>query len=229
MPAPAMITSTFVILTELFRHYSRCERIASETRTVNGETRVRLKTDLNLAVLNLLSGHRNLNQIAVATRLAHPAVAKLGEPRKNSAVICGIVGKDLFGNDLTVDDDLEICGEFDKKRTYAEKKNLFSQDKVVSVLLYANENYKQKCLLYDASASVGFDYAYISKLFKKSIGITYNQYVNYLRIQESKKLLKTTGKTITEIALESGFLSLRVFNRKFSEIEGTTPSVYRNQ
>lgn len=123
----------------------------------------------------------------------------------------------------------EICGEFDKERTYAEKKNLFSQDKVVSVLLYVNENYKQKCLLYDASASVGFDYAYISKLFKKSIGITYNQYVNYLRIQESKKLLKTTGKTITEIALECGFLSLRVFNRKFSEIEGTTPSVYRNQ
>ena len=123
----------------------------------------------------------------------------------------------------------EICGEFDKERTYTERKNLFSQDKVVSVLLYVNENYKQKCLLYDASASVGFDYAYISKLFKKSIGITYNQYVNYLRIQESKKLLQTTKKTITEIASECGFLSLRVFNRKFSEMEGTTPSAYRNQ
>ena len=123
----------------------------------------------------------------------------------------------------------EICGEFDRGRKYAEKRNLFSQDKVVSVLLYVNENYKQKCLLYDAAASVGFDYAYISKLFKKSIGITYNQYVNYLRIQESKKLLKTTEKAITEIALECGFLSLRVFNRKFSEIEGMTPSAYRNQ
>ena len=123
----------------------------------------------------------------------------------------------------------EICGEFDKGRTYVEKKNLISQDKVVSVLQYANENYKQKCLLYDASASVGFDYAYISKLFKKSVGITYNQYVNYLRIQESKKLLKTTEKAITEIALECGFLSLRVFNRKFLEIERTTPSAYRNQ
>jgi len=123
----------------------------------------------------------------------------------------------------------EICGEFDKGRTYTEKKNLFLQDKVVSVLLYVNENYKQKCLLYDASTSVGFDYAYISKLFKKTIGITYNQYVNYLRIQESKKLLKNTEKTITEIASECGFLSLRAFNRKFSEMVGTTPSAYRNQ
>ena len=123
----------------------------------------------------------------------------------------------------------EICGEFDRGRTYAEKKNYFSQDEVVSLLLYVNENYKQKCLLYDAAVSVGFDYAYISKLFKKSIGITFNQYVNYLRVQESKKLLQTTEKAITEIALECGFLSLRVFNRKFMEIEGTTPSAYRKQ
>lgn len=123
----------------------------------------------------------------------------------------------------------DICGQFEKGREYTERKNLFSQDKVISILLYVNAHYKQKCLLYDASASVGFDYAYISKLFKKSIGITYNQYVNYLRIQESKKLLQTTKKTITEIASECGFLSLRVFNRKFSEMEGTTPSAYRNQ
>jgi len=123
----------------------------------------------------------------------------------------------------------EICGEFDKKRTYVNNKNLFLQDKIVSLLLYANENYKKKCLLYDASEYVGFDYAYISKCFKKSIGMTYNQYVNYLRIQESKKLLQTTEKTITEIALECGFLSLRVFSRKFLEIEGMTPSAYRSK
>lgn len=120
-----------------------------------------------------------------------------------------------------------ICGEFDKGRKYTEKKNLFSQNKIIEILLYVNENYKQKCLLSDASKTVGFDYAYISKLFKKSIGLTYNQYVNYLRIQQSKKLLKSTDKTITEIAFECGFSCLRVFNRKFSEIVGTAPSDYR--
>lgn len=123
----------------------------------------------------------------------------------------------------------DICGQFDKERKYIENKNLFSHDKVLSILQYANENYKQKCLLCDAAMSAGVDYAYISKLFKKSVGISYNQYVNYLRIQECKNLLKSTEKTITEIAFECGFFSLRAFNRKFSEIEGRTPSAYRNQ
>jgi len=123
----------------------------------------------------------------------------------------------------------DICGQFETGRKYTERETLFSQDKVVSILLYVNAHYKQKCLLSDAAAAVGVDYAYISKLFKKSIGVSYNQYVNYLRVQESKRLLRSTEDTITEIAFECGFFSLRVFNRKFSEIEGMTPSAYRNQ
>jgi len=123
----------------------------------------------------------------------------------------------------------DICGQFDHGREYIERKNLFSQDKVVSILLYVTEHYKQKCTLSEAAAAVGVDYAYISKLFKKSIGVSYNQYVNYLRIQESKKLLMSTDKPITEIAFACGFFSLRVFNRKFSEVTGTTPSAYRNR
>jgi len=123
----------------------------------------------------------------------------------------------------------DICGQFENRGEYTERENLFSQDKVVSILLYVNEHYKQKCLLRDAASAAGVDYAYISKLFKKSIGISYNRYVNYLRIQESKRLLKSTEKSVTEIAYECGFCSLRVFNRKFSEIEKMNPSAYRNQ
>lgn len=123
----------------------------------------------------------------------------------------------------------DICGQFERGRAYIERENLFCQDKIVPILLYANENYKHKCLLRDATLSIGFDYAYISKLFKKIIGVTYNQYVNYLRIQQSKELLKFTDKTITEIAFECGFSSLRSFNRKFLEITEITPSDYRNQ
>ena len=123
----------------------------------------------------------------------------------------------------------DICGQFENGREYTERENLFSQDKVVSILLYVNAHYKQKCPLSDAAAAAGVDYAYISKLFKKSIGVSYNRYVNYLRIQESKRLLKSTEESITEIAYESGFFSLRVFNRKFSETEGMTPSAYSTQ
>ena len=39
----------------------------------------------------------------------------------------------------------EICGQFERGRTYTENKNSFSQDKVIAILLYANENFRQKC------------------------------------------------------------------------------------
>ena len=45
----------------------------------------------------------------------------------------------------------------------------------------------------------------------------------------SNPSISNDKKTITENASECGFLSSRVFNRKFSEMEGTTPSAYRNQ
>ena len=121
-----------------------------------------------------------------------------------------------------------ICGEFEKGRKYVERRGQHFSEVLTSILLYANENFRGKCLLRDATATVGYDYAYISKLFKRSVGMTFNQYVNLLRIQKSHTLLCSTRKNITEIAYECGFSSLRAYNRKFLEVSGITPSHYRN-
>ena len=120
-----------------------------------------------------------------------------------------------------------ICGEFEKGREYIERKRAAFGEGLLSILMYANEHFCGKCLLRDAALSAQYDYAYISKLFKKSMGMTFNQYVNLLRIQKSQHLLRTTTKSVIEIALECGFSSLRSFNRRFLEAQGTTPSDYR--
>ena len=58
----------------------------------------------------------------------------------------------------------------------------------------------------------------------------FNDYVNYHRIQEAKKLLTTTHAekyTISSIAFDIGFSSLSSFNAAFKKFEGTTPSSYK--
>lgn len=58
----------------------------------------------------------------------------------------------------------------------------------------------------------------------------FNDYINFYRIQEAKKLLRTTEKdkfTISSIAFDMGFSSLSSFNSAFKKIEGTTPSAFR--
>ncbi len=120
-----------------------------------------------------------------------------------------------------------ICGQFEKNREYIELGSSPDNDVFFAILLYINENFRKSCLLKDAAYKIKYDYAYISKLFKRRAGITFNQYVNLLRIRESQHLLLTTQKNIEEIKFECGYTSSRTFNRKFYEITGTTPSNYR--
>ena len=58
----------------------------------------------------------------------------------------------------------------------------------------------------------------------------FNDFINYYRIQDAKKLLLDVNSknfTISSIAFDTGFSSLSSFNSAFKKFEGTTPSSYR--
>ncbi|MBQ9806985.1 MAG: helix-turn-helix transcriptional regulator [Clostridia bacterium] len=122
-----------------------------------------------------------------------------------------------------------ICGEFEKGRKYVKESNKNENKLLVALLLFAEKNFCNSCLLRDAAFDLGYDYAYISKFFKRRVGISFRQYINNLRIIESKQLLRADTKSIQEIADTCGFSSLRTFDREFRDQTGTTPSDYRNK
>lgn len=120
-----------------------------------------------------------------------------------------------------------LCGAFEAQgRTYS-KENKMKNDLLRRLLIYAEENFRSGCLLRDAAASVGYDYAYISKQFKQKVGISFRQYVNLLRVNESKRLLQRTDKSIGQIMADCGFDSLRTFDRVFAAEIGCSPCAYR--
>ncbi|WP_435625710.1 helix-turn-helix domain-containing protein [Flagellimonas sp.] len=60
----------------------------------------------------------------------------------------------------------------------------------------------------------------------------FNDYINFYRIQDSKKMLGNIEKdkyTISSIAFDVGFSSLSSFNSAFKKFEGTTPSSFRKK
>ena len=122
-----------------------------------------------------------------------------------------------------------ICGNFEKGREYIEDKNKNENNLLVDLLFYAEKNFRNRCLLRDAAAYIGYDYAYISKFFRRKVGISFRQYVNNLRIAESKLLLRTSAKSIENISEECGFSSLRAFDREFRNQTGITPSDYKKR
>ena len=120
-----------------------------------------------------------------------------------------------------------ICGEFEKGRKYVTPSGKNEDRLLVALLLFADKNFCNSCLLRDASVEIGYDYAYVSKFFRRKVGIPFRQYVNNLRIIESKRLLRAGNKSIEEIAEACGFSSLRTFDREFLKQLGCTPSKYR--
>lgn len=122
-----------------------------------------------------------------------------------------------------------ICGEFEKGRTYLAQTENKSHQLLISLLLFADKNFTKPCRLHDAVASIGYDYAYASKYFKRKVGLSFKRYVNNLRIIESKYLLSTAAMSMEEIGEACGFSSLRSFDREFRAQMGETPSEYRKR
>jgi len=70
--------------------------------------------------------------------------------------------------------------------------------------------------------------SYVSRTINTGLGMSFNQYINRCRIQYAKQLLEENRQPVLNIALDSGFNSKATFNRVFKQLEGLTPSQYKN-
>lgn len=89
------------------------------------------------------------------------------------------------------------------------------------------DNYKQGISLDSLSDILGYSKSYISHAFNLNTQMSLTTFVNWLRISEACDLLGNGTKSITDIAHEVGFGSLRAFNRTFLKYMSQSPSNYR--
>jgi len=67
------------------------------------------------------------------------------------------------------------------------------------------------------------------KVFKKTTGLTFTEYLARERVESVKERLLNVHVRVSEAAYAAGFQSLSQFNRVFRRIAGETPSRYRDQ
>ena len=91
---------------------------------------------------------------------------------------------------------------------------------------YIDENYMKELTLDDVSRVVNISSYYFSKVFKEETGENFIDYLTKLRIEAAKNLLKTTNKSMKEIALEVGYSDPNYFSRNFKKYTGKTPTDY---
>jgi len=94
---------------------------------------------------------------------------------------------------------------------------------------YLEEHYREP-LTREAVASVFYiSPNYLSHLFQKSGGIGFNEYLNHVRLEQAKNLLKRYDMKVKEVAYASGFLDSNYFCRQFRKNTERSPSEYRSQ
>ena len=75
-----------------------------------------------------------------------------------------------------------------------------------------------------AAAYMGMNPSYFSRLFHKQTRMTFSHYLNFIKVQKAVDLLqKDPTLSVTEVAIQSGFNTIRNFNRIFRAYTGYTP------
>jgi AraC-like DNA-binding protein len=94
-------------------------------------------------------------------------------------------------------------------------------------MAYLHEHYAEPIARQDIARHVGMDEDYLTACFRKELGVTPVVYLNRYRVSQARRLLTETDKSITEIALETGFSDSGYFSRVFRREVGKSPETYR--
>jgi transcriptional regulator GlxA family with amidase domain len=71
--------------------------------------------------------------------------------------------------------------------------------------------------------------AHFIRTFRATFGETPHRYLQRRRVERAMFLLRQSDRSVTEICLDVGFLSLGTFSRTFRDIVGESPTEYRNR
>ena len=95
--------------------------------------------------------------------------------------------------------------------------------------LFMHERFKRKLTLAEIASAVHLSPSYLSELFSREMGITVFRYLAELRIDYAKKLLDSTGDSVTEICFSCGYTSIPNFMKDFKKITGFSPLKYKTR
>jgi two-component system, response regulator YesN len=90
-------------------------------------------------------------------------------------------------------------------------------------------NIDQPLNLNHIADTLGVHPSYLSRTFKKELGMTLTAYINTLRIEEAKYLLDSSNESVTEIASSVGYNDPNYFSKVFMKLEHVTPHEYRKR
>lgn len=106
--------------------------------------------------------------------------------------------------------------------------NVSPSPEIGKVLAYVHENFRENLSMETLAEMHGFSPNYFGNLFKSSVGMSFRDYLNKIRLKYACDLLSSSTLGTKEIAFASGYRSVEYFLYVFKKNLSITPSAYRD-
>ena len=122
---------------------------------------------------------------------------------------------------------IEKIGGIARRISRSKEKTIgFIVDKANKII---SERFNQELTLDDISKELYISPQYFSRLYKQEMGINFIEKLTAVRMENAKKLMKSSDLSIKEICYLSGYSDPNYFSRLFKKFEGVSPSTYQKQ
>lgn len=99
---------------------------------------------------------------------------------------------------------------------------------VAKAQIWLEERLAQEPRIADLAETLGVSQQTLLRHFHRQLDITPRDYVQRMRIEAAKRMLRRTGRSIDRIAALVGYNDVQSFRRVFRELAGTSPGRYRS-
>lgn len=125
---------------------------------------------------------------------------------------------------LSFSNELKLINKFG----YINNVSYSDSKRMQTVHSYILDNYKRDIKIEEVAVLANLTPNSFSRYFKTRTNKTFSDFVSELRIRLACNLLKTTEKTILDIANTCGYNTISNFNQKFKDLTKENPHKYRN-
>ncbi|QYR23139.1 AraC family transcriptional regulator [Paenibacillus sp. sptzw28] len=116
----------------------------------------------------------------------------------------------------------------DSKKMLAERED-FDRARLRGVLDFVEENLNDRIQVEDVCKMANMSYYYFVKFFKKAIGLSFTEYVNYRKIKWAERILLTKDLSVSEVGDRIGMPNMAHFYKMFKKYNECSPKQFQKR
>lgn len=135
-----------------------------------------------------------------------------------------------FADTLIVKDVLyQTLAQFQEHYSIIDEHVPIYSKSVMNTIAYVQENLSANLHLEDLAKHAYVSRSTLTELFRKEVGVSLGKYIDDQLIAAAQRELSQTTRSIGEISNSLGYSNQCYFSRRFKQICGKTPQLYRTQ